>query len=113
VIPRANGTSRPANQKIFRIERFAASVPQDTSLLFIHFPEVATRAGAMRTAGLKNITAKHPALASQSLSIVITFISCIRETFLHHLSHKRAVLLVEFDKLDRDNQQPQNEFTPS
>jgi vacuolar protein sorting-associated protein 54 len=67
----------------------------------------------MRTAGLKNITAKHLALASQSLSIVITFISCIRETFLHHLSHKQAVLLLEFDKLDRELSAAPERFTPS
>ena len=80
-------------------------------------------AGAMRSAGLKNITAKHLgeymhslpwsnsriydvlllllALASQSLSIMISLIPYIRETFRRHLSQKQAVMLIEFDKLKR------------
>ena len=42
-----------------------------------------------------------PALASQSLSIVISLVPYIRETFRRHLSQKQAVMLVEFDKLKR------------
>ena len=64
----------------------------------------------MRSAGLKNITAKHLALASQSLSIVIALTPYIRETFRRHLSPKQAVMLVEFDKLKRDYQEHQNEI---
>ncbi len=64
----------------------------------------------MRSAGLKNITAKHLALASQSLSIVIALIPYVRETFRRHLSPKQAVMLVEFDKLKRDYQEHQNEI---
>jgi vacuolar protein sorting-associated protein 54 len=67
-------------------------------------------AGAMRSAGLKNITAKHLALASQSLSVVIALIPYVRETFRRHLSSKQAVMLVEFDKLKRDYQEHQNEI---
>src|SRR6267142_5016324 len=72
--------------------------------------QVVLGAGAMRSAGLKNITAKHLALASQSLSIVIALIPYIRETFRRHLSPKQAVMLVEFDKLKRDNQENKNEI---
>jgi len=72
--------------------------------------QVVLGAGAMRSAGLKNITAKHLALASQSLSIVIAIIPYIRETFRRHLSPKQAVMLVEFDKLKRDYQEHQNEI---
>ncbi|KAI9509602.1 Vps54-like protein-domain-containing protein, partial [Russula earlei] len=72
--------------------------------------QVVLGAGAMRSAGLKNITAKHLALASQSLSIVIALIPYIRETFRRHLSLKQAVMLVEFDKLKRDYQEHQNEI---
>lgn len=83
--------------------------------------QVVLGAGAMRSAGLKNITAKHLgeymhghpwrnshiydvllpllALASQSLSIMISLIPYIRETFRRHLSQKQAVMLIEFDKL--------------
>lgn len=64
----------------------------------------------MRSAGLKNITAKHLALASQSLSIVITLIPYVRETVRRHLSATQAVMLVEFDKLRRDYQEHQYEI---
>ncbi|KAF9265568.1 Vps54-domain-containing protein [Marasmius fiardii PR-910] len=63
--------------------------------------QVVLGAGAMRSAGLKNITARHLALASQSLSIMIALIPYVREMFRRHLSQKQAVMLVEFDKLKR------------
>ncbi|TBU35477.1 Vps54-domain-containing protein [Dichomitus squalens] len=72
--------------------------------------QVVLGAGAMRSAGLKNITAKHLALASQSLAIMISLIPYIRETFRRHLSQKQAVMLIEFDKLKRDYQEHQNEI---
>ncbi|KZV81546.1 Vps54-domain-containing protein [Exidia glandulosa HHB12029] len=72
--------------------------------------QVVLGAGAMRSAGLKNITAKHLALASQSLAIVIALIPYVRETFRRHLSPKQAVMLVDFDKLKRDFQEHQYEI---
>ncbi|KAI0748630.1 Vps54-like protein-domain-containing protein [Daedaleopsis nitida] len=72
--------------------------------------QVVLGAGAMRSAGLKNITAKHLALASQSLAIMISLVPYIRETFRRHLSQKQAVMLIEFDKLKRDYQEHQNEI---
>ncbi|PPQ93257.1 hypothetical protein CVT25_015255 [Psilocybe cyanescens] len=72
--------------------------------------QVVLGAGAMRSAGLKNITAKHLALASQSLSIVFELIPYVREAFRRHLGQKHSVLLVEFDKLKRDYQEHQNEI---
>ncbi|EJD05695.1 Vps54-domain-containing protein [Fomitiporia mediterranea MF3/22] len=72
--------------------------------------QVVLGAGAMRSAGLKNITAKHLALASQSLSIVIALIPYVRECFRRHLNPKQAVMLVEFDKLKRDYQEHQQEI---
>ncbi|KAH0830648.1 Vps54-domain-containing protein [Lanmaoa asiatica] len=91
--------------------------------------QVVLGAGAMRSAGLKNITAKHLgwclflivlqyvrtlsiglALASQSLSIMVALIPYVRETFRRHLSANQAVMLVEFDKLKRDFQEHQNEI---
>lgn len=72
--------------------------------------QVVLGAGAMRSAGLKNITAKHLALASQSLTIMISLIPYVREAFRRHLSSKQAVMLVEFDKLKRDYQEHQNEI---
>ncbi|KIL00921.1 hypothetical protein PAXRUDRAFT_29438 [Paxillus rubicundulus Ve08.2h10] len=72
--------------------------------------QVVLGAGAMRSAGLRNITAKHLALASQSLSIVVVLIPYVRETFRRHLSPNQAVMLIEFDKLKRDFQEHQNEI---
>ncbi|KAK4689929.1 vacuolar protein sorting-associated protein 54, partial [Tremellales sp. Uapishka_1] len=72
--------------------------------------QVVLGAGAMRSAGLKNITAKHLALASQSLSVVISIIPYIREFIRRHLNTKQAVMLIEFDKLKRDYQEHQNEI---
>ncbi|KAF8511112.1 Vps54-domain-containing protein [Hysterangium stoloniferum] len=72
--------------------------------------QVVLGAGAMRSAGLKNITARHLALASQSLSIAVALIPYVRETFRRHLSATQAVMLVEFDKLKRDYQEHQHEI---
>ncbi|KAH9813074.1 hypothetical protein DFH28DRAFT_1109143 [Melampsora americana] len=72
--------------------------------------QVVLGAGAMRSAGLKNITAKHLALASQALSIMIQLIPYIRECLRRHLSMKQAVMLVDFDKIKRDYQEHQNEI---
>ncbi|KAH9483893.1 Vacuolar protein sorting-associated protein 54, chloroplastic [Psilocybe cubensis] len=72
--------------------------------------QVVLGAGAMRSAGLKNITAKHLALASQSLSIVFELIPYVREAFRRHLGQKHTVLLVEFDKLRGDYQEHQIEI---
>ncbi|CAE6420707.1 unnamed protein product [Rhizoctonia solani] len=72
--------------------------------------QVVLGAGALRSAGLKNITARHLALASQSLTVMVTLIPYIRETFRRHLSPKQAVMLTEFDKLKRDFQEHQNEI---
>ncbi|BGP05907.1 hypothetical protein JCM10049v2_001726 [Rhodotorula toruloides] len=72
--------------------------------------QVVLGAGAMRSAGLKNITAKHLALASQALSIMIALIPYIRECVRRHLNPKQAVMLTEFDKLKRDYQEHQYEI---
>lgn len=72
--------------------------------------QVVLGAGAMRSAGLKNITAKHLALASQSLSVIVTVIPYVREFIRRHLNTKQAVMLVEFDKLKRDYQEHQYEI---
>lgn len=72
--------------------------------------QVVLGAGAMRSAGLKNITARHLALASQSLSVMITLIPNVREAVRRHLNPRQAVMLVEFDKLKRDYQEHQYEI---
>ncbi|KAI5270836.1 Vps54-domain-containing protein [Aureobasidium subglaciale] len=59
-------------------------------------------AGATRIAGLKNITTKHLALASQALSFVIAMSPYLREAVRRHASTaNKAEILGEFDKLKR------------
>ncbi|CAI2170355.1 9227_t:CDS:10 [Funneliformis geosporum] len=72
--------------------------------------QVILGAGAMRSAGLKNITAKHLALASQSLGAMIALIPFIRECIRHSLNTKQAVMLTEFDRIKRDYINHQNEI---
>ncbi|KAK5096293.1 hypothetical protein LTR70_003068 [Exophiala xenobiotica] len=66
-------------------------------------------AGATRTAGLKNITTKHLALSSQSLSFVIALMPYIREFFRRYLPQNNAnQTMQEFDKVKRSFQEHQN-----
>lgn len=63
-------------------------------------------AGATRSAGLKNITTKHLALASQALSFVTTLTPYVRE-FVRRHSPGAGSLMVEFDKVKRLYQEHQ------
>jgi vacuolar protein sorting-associated protein 54 len=63
-------------------------------------------AGATRSAGLKNITTKHLALASQALSFVAALIPHVRE-FIRRHSHSSGNLMMEFDKVKRLYQEHQ------
>ena len=66
-------------------------------------------AGATKTAGLKNITTKHLALASQALSFVTVLTPYIREFVRRHSSGGGAGgLMVEFDKVKRLYQEHQS-----
>ncbi|KAJ3952694.1 hypothetical protein N0V92_010855 [Colletotrichum tropicale] len=67
-------------------------------------------AGATRSAGLKNITTKHLALASQALSFIVTLIPHIREFVRRHAGSGAGVssLMGEFDKVRRLFQEHQN-----
>lgn len=64
-------------------------------------------AGATRSAGLKNITTKHLALASQALSFITAIIPYVREFFRRHCPGAGQVL-VEFDKIKRLYQEHQS-----
>lgn len=55
-------------------------------------------AGAKESAGLKSITTKHLALASQALNFIITLIPYLREFIRRHSSNAS---LAEFDKMRR------------
>ncbi|KAF9977695.1 hypothetical protein BGZ73_005205 [Actinomortierella ambigua] len=72
--------------------------------------QVILGAGAMRSAGLKNITAKHLALASQSLSVFAMLIPSIKEWIKIKMTDKQVVMLTEFDRILRDYQEHQNEI---
>ena len=63
-------------------------------------------AGATKTAGLKNITTKHLALASQALSFVTSLTPYVRE-FVRRHSSGAGNLMVEFDKVRRLYQEHQ------
>lgn len=63
-------------------------------------------AGATRIAGLKNITTKHLALASQALSFVAALTPHVREFVRRHSSGSGG-LMTEFDKMKREYQEHQ------
>jgi len=67
-------------------------------------------AGAMRSAGLKNITTKHLALASQALAFIAAIIPHVREFVRRHCGSGPTVSVVmgEFDKVRRLFQEHQN-----
>ncbi|CAK3839494.1 Vacuolar sorting-associated 54, chloroplastic [Lecanosticta acicola] len=58
-------------------------------------------AGATRSAGLKNITTKHLALASQALSFIIALVPYMRECVRRHVPAGQNGILAEFDKTKR------------
>ncbi|KAG5924757.1 hypothetical protein E4U61_006930 [Claviceps capensis] len=67
-------------------------------------------AGATRSAGLKNITTKHLALASQGLSFMATLVPHVREFVRGHAGSSAGVsnLMGEFDKIRRLLQEHQS-----
>lgn len=67
-------------------------------------------AGATRSAGLKNITSKHLALAAQALSFISTLIPHVREFVRRHAGSGAGVssLMGEFDKVRRLLQEHQD-----
>ncbi|KAI8379270.1 Vps54-like protein-domain-containing protein [Radiomyces spectabilis] len=72
--------------------------------------QVILGAGAMRSAGLKNISAKHLALASQSIGIMIQLVPSLKECVRRHMPVKHAVLLSEFDRIVNDYRDHQGEI---
>ncbi|KAF3920123.1 hypothetical protein AA313_de0202417 [Arthrobotrys entomopaga] len=78
--------------------------------------QVILGAGATKSAGLKHITTKHLALASQALSIVVAVTPYIREAVRRHLgpaatsSPAGSNLLADFDRIKRNYQEHQSEI---
>lgn len=58
-------------------------------------------AGATKTAGLKSITTKHLAMASQGLSVVVALIPYIRECVRRRAGTNAGGVLADFDKVKR------------
>lgn len=63
-------------------------------------------AGATRSAGLKNITTKHLALSSQTLSFIIALVPYVREFVRRHSTS--TPLMAEFDRVKRLYQEHQS-----
>ncbi|KAJ3178270.1 hypothetical protein HDU85_005267 [Gaertneriomyces sp. JEL0708] len=72
--------------------------------------QVILGAGAMRSAGLKNISAKHIALAAQVLGVVIAVMPHLKEKIKASLPPKQQILLGDFDRLLRDYKDHQGEL---
>ncbi|TPX53415.1 hypothetical protein SeMB42_g00804 [Synchytrium endobioticum] len=72
--------------------------------------QVILGAGAMKSAGLKNITARHIALAAQSLGVVVVLIPYLKVGIQLHLPPKQAVLLNDMDRLIKDYRDHQAEL---
>ncbi|KAJ2747465.1 hypothetical protein GGI20_000454 [Coemansia sp. BCRC 34301] len=72
--------------------------------------QVVLGAGAMRSAGLKNISAKHLALASESLSLCIELIPHVKECLRHIMSASQEVLLAQLDRAATDFANHQGEL---
>ncbi|KAH7310321.1 Vps54-like protein-domain-containing protein [Rhexocercosporidium sp. MPI-PUGE-AT-0058] len=81
----------------------ATSMVSYLSLFNSRCTQLILGAGATRSAGLKNITTKHLALAAQALSFVSSLIPHIREFVRRHSGSGSAVssLMGEFDKVRR------------
>ncbi|KAI8637379.1 Vps54-like protein-domain-containing protein [Parasitella parasitica] len=99
---------------VFHLENMTLEIMQKLVELLKLFNsrvcQVILGAGAMRSAGLKNITAKHLALASQSLAIVIALIPKLKECISRHLSLKQTNHLAEFDRIVNDYKDHQGEI---
>lgn len=66
--------------------------------------------GAVRSAGLKSISARHIALASQSLGVIIAIIPYVRTGISVFISPKQQMLLNDFDRIAGDYRDHQNEL---
>ncbi|CAO3637188.1 unnamed protein product [Cunninghamella echinulata] len=72
--------------------------------------QVILGAGAMKSAGLKNISAKHLALASQSIGVMIALTPSLKNCMGKNMPSKHMVLLSEFDRVVKDFKDHQKEI---
>jgi vacuolar protein sorting-associated protein 54 len=84
-------------------QEIATSILSYLTLFNSRCTQLILGAGATRSAGLKNITTKHLAVAAQALSFISTLIPHIREFIRRHLGSGSSVstLMGEFDKVRR------------
>lgn len=107
-----------AQSALFGIDNFAhllAAIPAVTpdaathllaylKLFNSHACQLILGAGATKSAGLKNITSKHLALASQACSFIVALLPYVRELVRRHLpssTTNNATVLAEFDRVKR------------
>lgn len=81
------------------IQDIASALLESLKLFNSRSSQLILGAGATRSAGLKNITTKHLALSSQSLSFIIHLVPYIREFVRRHAPS--SPLMGEFDKVKR------------
>ncbi|POR38627.1 Vacuolar protein sorting-associated protein 54, partial [Tolypocladium paradoxum] len=100
-------------QLISGMPSMAADISTSLVSYLRHFNACCTRlvldAGARQSAGLKNITSKHLALASQALAFIATLTSHVREFVRRHAGRGATALrVVEFDEVKHLYQEHQN-----
>jgi len=88
-------------------EEITSSLLEYLKLFNSRSSQLVLGAGATRSAGLKNITTKHLALASQALSFVTALTPYVRE-FVRRHSSRAGSLMIEFDKVKRLYQEHQS-----
>ncbi|EOA84174.1 uncharacterized protein SETTUDRAFT_180234 [Exserohilum turcica Et28A] len=88
----------------------AASLCEYIKLFNSRLCQLILGAGAMHSAGLKNINTKHLAIASQTLSFIIAILPYIRECFRRRVASTTKSPLGEFDNVKRLLHDQQNQI---
>ena len=90
----------------FEVEGLAAEITHRMVALLRQFnlktSQLVLGAGAMVTASLKSITAKHLALASQSVELVAIHIPVIRRILVSKLKMRQRMLAAELEQVEED-----------
>ncbi|ORE06130.1 Vps54-domain-containing protein [Rhizopus microsporus var. microsporus] len=98
---------------VYNLENIAIDIVQKLIELLKLFNsrvcQVILGAGAMQSAGLKNITAKHLALASQSIGVMIVLIPKLNKC-IYPLIEQNNSFFSEFDRIVKDYSNHQSEI---
>jgi vacuolar protein sorting-associated protein 54 len=99
----------------FRVEGLAPEITHRIVALLRQFnlrsSQLVLGAGAMQTAGLKSITAKHLALASQSVEVVAIHIPLVHTILNARLSARHRLLLAELERVESDYRKHTEQIT--